>query len=86
MTFTVKVPVQHHEAVSNVLHTLTDHVAMNADKRSGKSKNSDGTEIEFSVVPSDQIQITVTANPHNLSEHEIKGKAEKRIKELIAGK
>jgi hypothetical protein len=83
-TFTIHVPEEDHEALATAIEDeASDHASLNADRRSGQSKNSDETEIAFSADVDGTVTITVTANPKKIPIPAIKRKAEHRVKELL---
>jgi hypothetical protein len=85
-SFVISVPEESHEDLAKAIEEeCADHASLNSDRRSGKSVNSDQTEIEFKVEEDDQIRITVVKNPHKLPISSLKRKAERRVAELLEG-
>jgi hypothetical protein len=84
-SFTIHVPPEDHDPLADAIEDqAADHATLNADRRSGHSKNSDATEITFSAATDGTVTVIVTANPKKLPLAAIKRKAEHRVKELLA--
>jgi hypothetical protein len=89
MTIKLEISTENHQKISEAL-TQIDHVVMDEKaagdfySKSGKSKNSDETEIEFEVSGPDEVTMHVTANPRKLSAVHIKAQAMAVVNGILA--
>jgi hypothetical protein len=82
MTFMVTIPEASHGNVAGALEK-NPSVKLNSDRRSGTSKNPDGSVTSFKLVKGDQFEVTVLENPQNMPREYFVTKVTEQIESFL---
>jgi hypothetical protein len=81
MSFTLSVPHEHHEKITQALAEMP-HVSLSEDKQSGVITNqSNGGTVSFAIKPNGKIEFTVI-DGKGLSEDAIKKEIQGQAKQM----